>query len=321
MAKTHRYEAENETNWNGRLEGDIRPVLEIDDGDTVIFNTKMLMEGKLREDMTISELTELVGDLSARGRGLYNFTGPFAVRGAKPGDVLEIRIKRIEIGDYGVTLTFPAAMGFGCLPELSPNGCFMTHRYTDGKRNLRFAPGIEIPLRPFLGTMGLLPRKGESHSPMEPGYYGGNMDNKELTEGSVLYLPVNVEGGMFMAADAHGVQGDGEVCVSASETYFEEVELEFIIRRGMKLTSPMAENASHWITMGFDEDLNAAARNALQNTVDFLTATQSMTSEDAYILCSLAVDFRITQLVDGVKGVHAMVPKGIFKAARRTGAS
>lgn len=321
MAKTHRYEAVNETNWNGRLQGDIRPVLEIDDGDTVIFNTKMLMEGKLREDMTVGELLTLVDDLSARGRGLYNFTGPFAVRGAEPGDVLEIRIKRIEIGEYGVTLTFPASMGFGGLPELSPNGCVMTHRYTDGKRNLRFAPGIEIPLRPFLGTMGLLPRKGESYSPMEPGYYGGNMDNKELTEGSTLYLPVSVEGGMFMAADAHGVQGDGEVCVSASETYFEEVELEFFIRRGMKLTSPMAENASHWIVMGFDEDLNIAAKNALQNTVDFLTATQSVTSEEAYVLCSLAADFRITQLVDGVKGVHAMVPKNIFKAARRTGVS
>lgn len=316
MAKIHRYEAGNETNWNGRLHSDIPPVLEIDDGDTVIFNTKMLMEGKLREGMTIDELLALVEELTARGSELYNFTGPFSVRGAEPGDVLEIRIKRIEVGDYGTTLVFPASMGYGALPDISPGGCFLTHRYADGKRTLLFAPGIEIPLRPFLGAMGLLPRAGESYSPMEPGYYGGNMDNKELTAGSTLYIPVSVEGGMFVAADAHGVQGDGEVCVSASETYFEEVELEFIVRKDIKLSSPMAENATHWIAMGFDEDLNIAAKNALRNAVDFLTKTQILTHEEAYTLCSLAVDFRITQIVDGVKGVHGMIPKGIFKTKR-----
>ena len=270
MAKTHQYKAENETNWNGILKSDIPPVLTIDDGDTVVFNTKMLMGGGLCADMTVEEMLALMGDLSAQGKDLYNFTGPFSVKGAKPGDVIEVRIKRIVLGGYGVTLVFPESMGFGGLPELSPKGYFVTHRYSADKKTLPFAPGIEIPLRPFLGTMGLLPRPGEEYSPMAPGYYAGNMDNKELTEGTTLYIPVSVEGGMFMAADAHAVQGDGEVCVSASETYFEEVELEFVVRKDMKLSSPMAENATHWIAMGFSEDLNLAAKNAVRSAVDFL---------------------------------------------------
>ncbi len=313
MAKVHRYHAENATNWNGMLRSDIPPVLTIDDGDTVIFNTQMLMEGKLRADMTVEELVALMGDIASRGNGLYNFTGPFQVRGAEPGDVMEVRIRRIVPGDYGMTMVFPGSMGFGGLPELSSKGFCETYRYSADKKSLVFRPGIEIPLRPFLGTMGLLPRPGEEYSPMAPGYYAGNMDNKELVEGTTLYIPVNVPGGMFVAADAHGVQGDGEVCVSASETYFEEVELEFVVRKDMKLSSPMAGNATHWISMGFHEDLNLAARDAIRSAVDFLSSTQPLTPEEAYVLCSLAVDFRITQIVDGVKGVHAMIPKNIFK--------
>ena len=169
-------------------------------------------------------------------------------------------------------------------------------------------------MRPFLGTMALAPKAGEKRPPAMPDYFAGNMDNKELVEGTTLYIPVNVSGGMFVAADAHGVQGDGEVCVSASETYFEEVELEFVVRKGMKLTSPMAENATHWIAMGFHEDLNLAAKDAIRSAVEFLSATQPLTKEEAYVLCSLAVDFRITQIVDGVKGVHGMIPKEIFRS-------
>ena len=312
-AKVHQYRAENETNWNGMLRSDIPPVLTVDDGDTVVFNTQMLMEGKMRADMTIEEIAILMEDLAAQGKGLYNFTGPFYVNGAEPGDVMEIRVKRIELGDYGMTLIFPGAMGMGALPELSPAGCCVTHRYSADKKSLEFKPGIEIPLRPFLGTMGLAPRAGEEYPPMPPGYYAGNMDNKELVAGTTLYVPVNVPGGLFMAADAHAVQGDGEVCVSASETWFNEVEIEFVVRKDLKLSSPLAETATHWIAMAFHEDLNQAAKDATRSAVDFLAATQPLTSEEAYLLCSLAVDFRITQIVDGVKGVHAMIPKAIFK--------
>ena len=120
MANVHRYRAENETNWNGTMRSDIPPVLTIDDGDTVIFNTKMLMGGGLHAGITEEEMLALMADLSAQGKGLYNFTGPFCVRGAMPGDVLEIRIKRIELGDYGLAFTFPESMGYGGLPELSP---------------------------------------------------------------------------------------------------------------------------------------------------------------------------------------------------------
>jgi acetamidase/formamidase len=311
-AKVHTFKITPEQAWNGMIESTIPPALFIDDGDTVIFNTVMLLEGKLAADMSITDLLALRKSVADRGNGTYAFTGPVYVNGAEAGDVLEIRIRRIVPGDFGVSYFYPGEMKLGGLPERFPDGAFRTLRYSEDKKTAEFQPGIVLPLRPFLGTMALAPRAGEKRPPAVPGYFAGNMDNKELVAGTKLFIPVSVKGALFMAADAHGCQGDGEVCITASETWFEEVELEFVVKKGMKLTNPRAETASHWIVMGFHEDLNEAVKIALGEAVDFLTLSFGLSEADAYTLCSLAVDFRVTQVVDGKKGIHGMIPKSIF---------
>jgi len=149
-------------------------------------------------------------------------------------------------------------------------------------------------------------------SAVPPGPYGGNLDLKELVEGTTLYLPIFVPGALFSTGDAHALQGDGEVNTSAVETAMREARLQFIVRRDMVLTNPLAETATHWIAMGFDPDLDEAARIALREAIGWLMRCRGLTREKAYSLCSLAVDFRVTQLVDRNKGVHAMIPKSIF---------
>ena len=315
-SKVHTFKVTPEEGYHGFWESTVKPALTIDDGDTVIFNTLMLFEGKLRPGMTIQELLALRDDIVARGNGVYAFTGPFYINGAEPGDVLEIRIKRIELGETGVAYVYPDERKAGGLPDGSggfKEGYFKDFKYSTDKKTVEFAPGIIIPLRPFLGTMGVSPKVGEKHPPAVPKYFAGNMDNKELIAGTTLFIPVNVPGALFMAADGHAVQADGEVCITGIETAFEEVELQFIVRKDMKLDLPMAETPTHWITMGFHEDLNEAMRIALRESINFISTKKNMSREEAYVLCSLAVDFRVTQIVDGNKGIHGMIPKSIFK--------
>ncbi len=311
-AKTHTFKITPGQAYNGDLESSIRPVLTVDDGDSVIFNTVMLLEGKLAADMSIEDVLKLRGEVLGRGNNGYAFTGPFYVRGAEPGDVLEIRIRRIVPGDFGVSYIYPGDQNKGALPEAFEKGWSKTLRFSADKKTAVFRPGVVLPLRPFLGTMALAPKAGEKRPPAVPDYFAGNMDNKELVAGTTLFVPVNVPGALFMAADAHGCQGDGEVSITASETYFEEIELEFVVRKDMKLLRPMAETETHWIVMGFHTSLDEAMKIALSDAIDFLAREKGMTREEAYILCSLAVDFRVTQVVDGNKGIHGMIPKEIF---------
>lgn len=312
-ARVHVLKIRKEEAYTGKLRSDIPPQLRIDSGDTVVFNTHMLMEGRLRDGMRFEEVAELSREIAEKDGGFYSFTGPFYIREARPGDVVEIRIKRIVPGSYGVTMFFPEGKEGLEIAGLS-EGLIMTGHYSADRKNMEFKPGIVLPLRPFLGTMALAPRPGEEYAPVDPGYYAGNMDIKELVAGATLYVPVNVEGGLFMAADAHGLQGDGEVCSTASETWFEEVELEFFVRKDMKLKAPMAETPTHWIVMAFHEDLNLAMKTAIQDTVSFLERTQNLSAAEALALTSLAVDFRVAQFgMNGLKSLYAMIPKGIFQ--------
>jgi acetamidase/formamidase len=181
------------------------------------------------------------------------------------------------------------------------------------KMQTLFAPGVVIPLKPFFGNMGVAPLPGEKRPASIPDYFGGNMDNKELVAGSILYLPVHVPGALFSAGDAHAAQGDGEVNVTAIETAMKEAVLQFFVRKNWRIERPIAETPTHWITMAFHPDLDEAAKIALRDAIRFLSATRGLSPDEAYSLCSLAVDLRITQIVDDNKGVHAMIPKSIFK--------
>jgi acetamidase/formamidase len=240
------------------------------------------------------------------GKSGHYLTGPVFIEGAEPGDVLEVQIRKI-------TVTLPYAYnGFGrngVLADQFPQGGSRVIPL-DLKRNVAlFASGVEIPLHPFFGSMGVAPATG-SISSTPPGKHAGNIDNHELVAGTTLYIPVAAPGGLFEVGDGHAGQGDGEVDQTGLETSLLG-EFRFVVRKDMKLTWPRAETPTHWITMGLDEDLNKAARLATEEAVVFLME-KGLSKADAYALSSVAVDLHITELVDQVKGVHAMIPKSIF---------
>ena len=311
----HTFKITAEEAHHGWLESTIPPVLTINDGDTVIFNTLTLFEGNVRSDMTFEELMAARDALMARSNTVYALTGPFYITGAEPGDVLEIRINRIVPAAWGATWIYPDHMGLGGLSDGSGNfeeGWFRSFYFCEDRKTVEFMPGVTLQLAPIVGTMALAPRPGERYHPAPPNYFGGNMDNRELVAGTTLFIPVNVPGALFMAGDGHAVQGDGEVSISALEAALDEVELQFIVRRDMTLNLPIAETPTHWITMGFHQDLNEAMRIAIRETIDFLSNNKGMTREEAFALSSMAVDFRVTQVVNGSKGIHGMIPKSIF---------
>jgi acetamidase/formamidase len=173
--------------------------------------------------------------------------------------------------------------------------------------------GATIALRPFFGVLAVAPRPNYGPcSSVEPREFGGNMDNKEFLVGTSLYLPVFVPGANFSAGDGHAVQGDGEVCLTALETYLTGT-FELVLHKNMKLHMPRAVTTTHYITMGFDPDLDDAARQALRDMIRWLVEMKGWSSEEAYVFCSLACDLRVTQLVDGNKGIHAMVERGLVQ--------
>jgi len=232
------------------------------------------------------------------------------VEGAEPGDTLEVHIESIRLGlPYAINLFLP---GLGVLPEDFP----YSHRKLvplNKKRMVAlFAPGVEIPIRPFFGSMGVAPPRdlGRINS-TPPWIHAGNLDNKELVAKSTLYIPVHVRGALFSVGDAHAGQGNGEVSLSALETVLSGT-FRFTVRKGPRLLWPRAETPTHFMTMSFDENLDVAIRTALRGMIDLLVERYKLTREDAYLLASDAVDFSITQLVDGKRGVHAMIPKSVF---------
>ena len=311
--KTYKLVASLQTCHTGFFDGTIPPVLTVASGDTVIMNSMMLMDGQLRCGMTLEELIAIRQTYNDRQVGPHTLTGPIFVKGAEPGNVLEVRIKKLVPANCGVNYHFPGKMNIGGLPQDFPDGQFRTLKLDTKNMKTTFARRVVIPLKPFFGVMGVAPKPGEKRPAAEPDYFGANMDNKELVAGTKLYLPVNVPGGLFSAGDAHAVQGDGEVNVTAIETAMKEAVLQFVVRKDMKIERPMAETKAHWITMGFHRDLDEAAKIALRDAIYFLSKTKGLTPDDAYSLASMTVDLRVTQIVDRNKGIHAMIPKSIFK--------
>jgi acetamidase/formamidase len=315
--KIHRLAASPQTVHTGFYDSSIPPVLTIESGDTVILSSMMLMDGRLRCGMTLGEMLAVRQEYIDRNMGGHTLTGPIFIKGAEPGDVLEVRIKKLVPAECGVNYHFPQKFRRGGLPEDFPEGQMRTLILDLEKMETGFAPGVVIPLKPFFGNLGVAPLPGEKRPATIPGYFGGNMDNKELVAGSILYLPVQVSGALFSAGDAHAAQGDGEVNVTAIETAMKEAVLQFLVRKNWKIERPMAETPTHWITMGFHTDLDEATKIALRDAIRFLSATRGLTPDEAYSLCSLAVDLRITQIVDDNKGVHAMIPKSVFKKQKK----
>jgi acetamidase/formamidase len=262
-------------------------------------------------DHILADAVAIYTKVQHSGLGPHIVSSPIWVEGAMPGDVLAIHILDVQPRTpYGVN---SMRTGKGGLPdEFTLNRSTVIPLDLDQKV-CKFNDRIHVPLAPFFGIMATGPARtlGKLNS-VPPGPYGGNIDLKDLIAGSILYLPVHVPGALFMVGDGHAAQGDGEVNLTAIETSMTgRFRLELI--KQTNLTWPRAETPDHWIILGMDVDLNEAMRIAIRETVKFLVETQGLSREDAYSLASIAVDFEVTQVVDQVKGIHAMIPKAIFR--------
>lgn len=315
----------------GWLDPREKPRLTIESGDTVSIETLMHARDKIHKDVPMEDVVAL--RKANPGGGPHSLTGPVYVNGAEPGDVLEIRILKIVPKKVGVNFNLPGKdfPTIGALPADFPEG-FIKYFDIDWKtKTTVFKPGITIPVRPFPGTLAVgidpddpSPRKGGVKddklapvSSLRPWKNGSNMDINELTEGSTIFIPVFLRGGLIWTGDSHCAQGNGEVNLTAIECSFEEIRLQPIVRKDLKLTWPRIETATHYILVGFDEDLDKAFANALNETVDFLVTTKGLTRYEAYSLSAVAADCRVSQVVDVRKGVHCMVPKSLFTAVKK----
>jgi acetamidase/formamidase len=300
----------------GNYDAAAKPVLTIHSGDTVVFHTLLTNSptglekaGVAPADVEAS-LRTVYDKVHDRGPGGHILTGPVAIEGAEPGDTLEIDILKIDLAIPYAYNGFRYGAGF--LTDDFPYSRVKIIPLDRDKMVANFAPRVTIPLHPFFGSMGVAPPPAFGrYDSTPPTISGGNMDDKALVAGTTLYLPVFAPGALFEVGDGHAGQGNGEVDVTAMETSLVGT-FRFVLHKH-PLAYPRAESPTHYIAMGFDDDLSNATRKALRNMVDFLVAEKHLTRDDAYMLISVAGDVEITELVDRNKGVHVTMPKGIFK--------
>ena len=308
MAQHHEIPATPDNMVLGYLDASSPPVLQVDSGDTV-----KLYSFPAGGMATLPEMSRVPADYLAAlntlpaGPGPHFITGPVYVRGAQPGDTLQVDILDAQpTMDWGFVAILPL---LGTLPEEFTD--YETiHPPIDRTRNVCTLPwGTELPLDPFFGIIGVAPPVawGRCGSAV-PRAFGGNMDNKELKPGTTLYLPVFNEGALFMAGDGHGVQGDGEVCITALETGLSGT-FRLTVRKDFKIDFPFAETPTHLMSIGLDEDLDDAAKQAVREMVKHVCLRTNLSRNQAYMLCSLIADLRVTQTVDGNQGVHMMLAK------------
>jgi acetamidase/formamidase len=313
----------------GHFSATKKPVLTIKSGETVSIDggggsrwgegdaNAWLKENNIPLTLeTAPALAETVRVLKETKRaegipGGHLMVGPIYIEDAEPGDSIEVRILSVVPRiPYGTVSGMP---GRGGLPDLVPVP-FSFVVMLDLARNAGvFTDGVEVPLAPFMGVMGTCPpdSEGPTRRSGPPGLFGGNLDCKELKAGATLYLPVFQKGALFYTGDSHAAQGDGEVTISAIETA-NTATFQFILHKGKTLKGPRAETATHYLTFGLDPDLDAAMRNATIESIEFLKEKQGYDFRRAFALSSIAVDFRVTQVVDGTVGVHGMIPKKLF---------
>ena len=293
------------------------PVLRIKSGQTVRVHTLITSSPPRLEGAGVAPaqveqaLRDIYAQVTNKGPGGHILTGPIFVEDAAPGDVLEVRVRRIQLAIPYAYNGFGPKSGF--IPEDFPYAKMKIIPLEEKRMVAHFGPRIDVPLKPFFGSMGVAPPPAAGRiNSAPPGIHGGNLDNKELVAGTVLYLPVHVPGALFFVGDGHAGQGNGEVDITALETSLVG-ELEFIVRKNEHLTVPRAETPTAYISMGLNEDLTLAAQQAVREMIDFLVRTKGLSRDDAYMLCSVAGDLDVTQVVDGTRGAHMVLPKSIFK--------
>ena len=307
----HHLEPSVETCHWGFFDATLAPVLEVASGDVVTIDT-VTGSPDVVPDATKFHVPAALEKIHAAltPLGPHILTGPVYIKGAKQGNVLEVRIRDVSLlQDWGFNVILPL---LGTLPH-DYDEPRKVNIPLDRERNVGVMPwGLELALKPFFGVMGIAPPKGWGRiTSVMPQSTGGNLDNKELTAGSTLYLPVYVEGALFSCGDGHGAQGDGEVCITAIETALRGV-FEFVVRDDLSYTYPRAETPTHYITMGMDPDLDQCAVKALREMIALIGEKAGLSHADAYMLCSLAGDLHVTQTVNGSKGIHMMMAKTLL---------
>jgi acetamidase/formamidase len=315
-AAEHELKPSPATVHRGFFDATLKPVLTIDSGDivriwTATGNPRYYEALGVPREKIPAELHAAFEGVKDDARGDQSLTGPIAVKGAEPGDTLEVRIRSIEVW-------LPiAAMSFrpnrSSLPEDFPYSRDKVLWIDLAKKTVDFAPGVVIPVRPFWGDIGVAPpvAMGRINASV-PNIHGGNMDNRDLAAGATLYLPVHVSGGLLSIGDGHASQGHGEVGLSAIETSLKG-EIQVVLLKGKRITWPRAETPTHYMTIGLHEDLNQAAKIATREMLNFIVETKGLSRDDAYMLMSATMDLIVTQVVDGTKGIHAVIPKAIFR--------
>ena len=318
-AETFELKATPQTVAWGHYDATDKPVLTVRSGDTVVIHTLLTnspagLEKAGVAPADVEPALRAVFDgvpASARGPGGHILTGPIAIEGAEPGDTLEVRIRKIDLAIPYAYNAFRYGAGFLTDDFPYPRVKIVP---LDAKRMTGlFGPGIEVPLAPFFGSMGVAPPPAFGrYDSAPPTINGGNMDDKALVAGTSLFLPVHARGALFQVGDGHAAQGNGEVDITALETSLTGT-FQFILHKQQMLPYPRAETPTAYIAMGFDDDLSHATRKAVRNMIDFLVNTKTMSRDDAYMLISVAGDVEITELVDRNKGVHVVLPKALFK--------
>lgn len=307
MAEHELFPGVETVHW-GYLDGNLSPVLSIDSGDIVTVHS---VSGSAEEAPVgryrVRPELGVIQQTLAPELGPHILTGPIRVNGAVPGDMLKIDILDVSLrDDWGFNIIRP---GKGALPD-DFDAPRTVHFGIDTTTGMIAAPwGGTLLARPFFGVIATAPRCEDGRrSSIVPGYFGGNIDNKELSSGSTLYLPVSVEGALVSIGDGHAAQGDGEACLTAVETGLSG-RVRITVIKNTDISAPFAETSTHLISMGFDEELERAVREALRHAITLVRKRTGMSAEDAYTFCSVAADVRITQLVNIKKGAHVMIPK------------
>lgn len=314
MSVKHTLHGDVGTVHRGTFDAAIAPVLTINPGDTVEVTTLSGNEDNVPpagSPFKLSPAHRNVLDNIPRGIGAHLMTGPIEIAGAVPGDELVVELLSIELAlDWGWNMIKPGA---GALPDDFKD---LRHIFTpiDRARGIVTLPwGLELKAAPFFGVIGVAPRPQDGpQSSIMPRAWGGNIDNKNLRAGTTLRLPVFNPGAQLSLGDGHAVQGDGEVCVTAIETELRGT-LRVSLLKQTGIASPWAETPTHFITMGFDDDLGRAAEFAVREMVGLASRVGGLSREDAYTLCSLAADVSVTQLVNVTKGIHVMLAKDLLR--------
>jgi acetamidase/formamidase len=319
VAAQHRLDPSPSTVAWGYYDSAAPPVLRVNSGDTVVVRTlitsspERLEKAGLKPTDVEPALREIHKSVTNKGPGGHILTGPIAINGAEPGDVLEVHIDKVELAVPYAYNGFGPLRGF--LPEDFAYSKMRVIPLDMAALVAHFAPGIDVPLHPFFGSIGVAPAPQMGRLDSAPPWtHAGNLDNKELVAGTTLYIPVYAPGALLQIGDGHAGQGNGEVDITALETSLVGT-FRLVLRKDLHLSWPRAETKTHYIAMGMDKDLVAATKVAVRQAIELLMGLRGLSKDDAYMLVSVACDVSITQLVDGNVGAHVMIPKAIFAAA------